>query len=129
MATPRRSSSADSVKAKAKTKPKAKVAGKPAAAPSPRISPAHASSPAAIAAQGQLHALRAALEETARAYVARLQREIEGIAAALPARDGRKLAKVGRLLGSLHIKAHKGRRKDLKKIDHLIGELQELVES
>ena len=127
MATPRRSSAARSVKAKAK--PKTQGAKKPAAAPAPRISPAHTSSPAAVAAQGQLQALRAALEETARAYVARLHREIEGIADALPARDGRKLAKVGRLLGSLHIKAHKGRRKDLKKIDHLIGELQELVES
>jgi len=127
MATPRRSSAARPVKAKAK--PKTQGGKKPAAAPAPRISPAHTSSPAAVAAQGQLQALRAALEETARAYVARLHREIEGIADALPARDGRKLAKVGRLLGSLHLKAHKGRRKDLKKIDHLIGELQEVVES
>ncbi|QSR83956.1 hypothetical protein [Methylacidimicrobium sp. B4] len=78
------------------------------------------------------------LEETAAHYVARLQREIRQlilIARDLERSEGppgkrgqRLLAKVAAKLESLPIASEKGRRKDLRKIDQLIGELEELLE-
>lgn len=104
----------------------ARTAGK-AKKPAPTKSSTKATAAAALDAR--LKGLSVALEETSRQYVRRLQREIFEVSRALPSRRGKDLAKIGRLLDSLHIKAPKGRRKDLKKIDLLIGDLQKLVES
>ncbi|MDD4932432.1 MAG: hypothetical protein PHO89_03075 [Methylacidiphilaceae bacterium] len=78
------------------------------------------------------------LEETAAHYVARLQREIRQltlIAQGLERledhagkRGQRLLAKAAAKLESLPIVPEKGRRKDLRKIDRLIGELEEILE-
>ncbi|MGD9896484.1 MAG: hypothetical protein AB7T14_05340 [Candidatus Methylacidiphilaceae bacterium] len=78
------------------------------------------------------------LEETAAHYVARLQREIrdltltarelERVESQAGRRAHRLLAKAAAKLESLPIAPEKGRRKDLRKIDRLIGELEELLE-
>ncbi len=80
------------------------------------------------AVEARLARLEADLEETSRRYVARLRAEIDAVAAALPKLRPRQAAKAARLLESLQIKPRKGRRKDLKKIDLLVGDLQKLVE-
>ena len=86
--------------------------------------------------RAELMALGQILEETSQQYVLRLQREILGVVQQVPERRGRqgllpkeekKLRLMLELLGSLHIKPNKGRRKDLKRIDELIGELENLV--
>lgn len=89
----------------------------------PRLSKA-----ATVAVSEELQKLGVLLEETSHQYVRRLQREIDEIAHALPTLKPKELAKASRLLAGLPVKPHKGRRKDLKKIDLLIGELQQLVE-
>ncbi len=102
---------------------------KPPAKTSPVSSaPTPAETAQALAVAALMRGLSGTLEETARQYVRRLQREIFEIAEALPSRRSKEVAKAAKLLGSLAIKAQKGRRKDLKKIDLLIGELQQLVE-
>ncbi|VVM08066.1 hypothetical protein MAMC_01958 [Methylacidimicrobium cyclopophantes] len=78
------------------------------------------------------------LDETAAHYVARLQREIRQLTLAVRAlersegQEGKKsrklLAKAAAKLQSLPIAPEKGRRKDLRKIDRLIGELEGLLE-
>lgn len=84
----------------------------------------------------QLHALNQTLEEVARQYVLRLQREIEEVAQMIPEPRGsavlaaaqvKRLNRMAELLSTLQIKPAKGRRKDLKKIDILIGELEGLI--
>ena len=101
---------------------KAKAAKPSSSAPTP------AETAQALAVAALMRGLSGTLEETARQYVRRLQREIFEIAEAIPSRRPKEVAKAAKLLGSLAIKAQKGRRKDLKKIDLLIGELQQLVE-
>lgn len=78
------------------------------------------------------------LDETAAHYVARLQREIRQLTLTVrewergefpPGRRAQKLlAKAAAKLDALPIAPDKGRRKDLRKIDRLIGELEELLE-
>ncbi len=78
------------------------------------------------------------LDETAAHYVARLQREIRQLALTVreldrserqPGKRGQKLlAKAAAKLDALPVAPEKGRRKDLRKIDQLIGELEELLE-
>ncbi|WP_018290544.1 hypothetical protein [Verrucomicrobium sp. 3C] len=85
-----------------------------------------------------LSSLSFLLEETAAHYVARLQREIRQITLTaqklehLEERAGKRgqrlLAKAAAKLESLLIVPEKGRRKDLRKIDRLIGELEEILE-
>jgi len=105
-----------------------------AKAPVPKVKKAASAAPTstetaqALAVAALMRGLSGTLEETARQYVRRLQREIFEIAEALPSRRPKEVAKAAKLLGALAIKAQKGRRKDLKKIDLLIGELQQLVE-
>ena len=105
-----------------------------AKAPVPKVKKAASAAPTstetaqALAVAALMRGLSGTLEETARQYVRRLQREIFEIAEALPSRRPKEVAKAAKLLGSLAIKAQMGRRKDLKKIDLLIGELQQLVE-
>ena len=107
---------------------KAPKASKASEAAKAKPSPSPVETAQALAVAALMRGLSGVLEETARQYVRRLQREIFDIAEALPSRKPKEIAKAAKLLGSLAIKAQKGRRKDLKKIDLLIGELQQLVE-
>ncbi len=86
---------------------------------------------------GQLIALSQALEETARQYVQRLQREIAEVSNRVPSSHGKKASKrsnlkrlrqMTKILAALHVKPNKGRRKDLKRIDEVIGELENLFD-
>ena len=88
-------------------------------------------------ARQQLLLVNGMLDEVARNYLARLHREIAELIRALEkkqAQPGFSRREIKDLHGSLKQIAHlqinpeKGRRKDLKKIDALIGELQSTVE-
>jgi hypothetical protein len=74
------------------------------------------------------------LDEVSRNYVARLHREILALTRALEmsARDGtakdKDLRGLLKKIEHLQIDPERGRRKDLKKIDTLIGEIQAVVE-
>lgn len=91
----------------------------------------------AIARQ-QLTHLNGVLQEIGRNYLVRLQREIQAISnrvepleknGEITRKQLRDLKEMLDLLEQLQLKPEKGRRKDLKKIDALIGELQTLVEN
>jgi len=92
----------------------------------------------AIARQ-QLVLINGLLDEVARNYVARLRRELADLTRALEraesASSGRSpreikdLHAILKLITQLHINPEKGRRKDLKKIDSLIGDVQSIVDS
>jgi hypothetical protein len=75
------------------------------------------------------------LDEVSRNYVARLHREIVELTRALEsaARDGnlrdKDLRAILKKIEHLQIDPERGRRKDLKKIDTLIGEVQLIVEA
>jgi hypothetical protein len=86
----------------------------------------------------QLALLEGVLQEIGRTYVSRLQREIRSVAGRIKrAQEGgeltrrqiRDLKEMLQQIGDLHLKPEKGRRKDLKKIDALIGTLDVLVEN
>ena len=88
-------------------------------------------------ARQQLLLVNGLLDEVARNYVARLHREIAELIRVLERRQtglGFSRRQVKDLQGILKQLAHlaidpeRGRRKDLKKIDSLIGELQSVVE-
>jgi hypothetical protein len=88
-------------------------------------------------ARQQLLLINGLLDEVARNYVARLHREIAELIRALEkkqATDGFSIREMKDLRGLLKQIAHlqinpeRGRRKDLKKIDSLIGDLQSIVE-
>ena len=90
----------------------------------------------AIARQ-QLLLINGLLDEVARNYLARLHRETNELIRALDRKpmgeraaekQTKNLRKILKLIAELHIDPEKGRRKDLKKIDALIGELQSVVE-
>jgi hypothetical protein len=74
------------------------------------------------------------LDEVARNYVARLHREIVALTRALElsGRAGtasdKDLRRILRKIEHLQIDPERGRRKDLKKIDTLIGEIQAVIE-
>ena len=72
--------------------------------------------------------LSSVLDETSRRLLSRLRREIEETEEALLRQSEKKKDKAIRLIDALQVKPAKGRRKDLKKIDLLIGELQKLTE-
>ena len=111
-----------------KAKPRKSGKASKAATPPKPAAPSPSDTAQALAVAALMRGLSGILEETSRQYVRRLQREIFEIAEALPSRKTKEVAKAAKLLGGLAIKAQKGRRKDLKKIDLLIGELQQLVE-
>jgi len=75
------------------------------------------------------------LDEVSRNYVARLHREIVELTRALEtaSRDGglrdKELRSILKKIEHLQIDPERGRRKDLKKIDTLIGEIQAVVEA
>jgi hypothetical protein len=88
-------------------------------------------------ARQQLLLVNGLLDEVARNYVARLHREIAELIRALekkqaaPSFSRRELKDLHGMLkqiAHLQINPEKGRRKDLKKIDALIGDLQSTVE-
>ena len=88
-------------------------------------------------ARQQLLLVNGLLDEVARNYLARLHREIAELIRVLekkqaePALSRRELKDLHGILkriALLQINPEKGRRKDLKKIDALIGELQSTVE-
>lgn len=88
-------------------------------------------------ARQQLLLVNGLLDEVSRNYVARLHREIAELIRTLekkqvePGFSRRELKDLHALLkrvAHLQINPEKGRRKDLKKVDALIGELQSTVE-
>jgi hypothetical protein len=84
----------------------------------------------------ELQDLRAELREAASSYAARLDAEIERVRAAVEAQSGdsasaklRDLRDMLTLLRHRQIKADKGRRKELKKIESVVGDLAMLIEN
>jgi hypothetical protein len=87
---------------------------------------------------GELQDLRAELREAASSYAARLDSEIERVRAAVEAQtmgsnlSGAKIRDLRDMLTLLRhrqIKADKGRRKDLKKIESVVDDLAMLIEN
>ena len=88
-------------------------------------------------ARQQLLLVNGLLDEVARNYVARLHREISELIRSLEKkqagpgfsrREFKDLRDILKRVANLQIDPERGRRKDLKKIDALIGELQSTVE-
>jgi hypothetical protein len=88
-------------------------------------------------ARQQLLLVNGLLDEVTRNYVARLHREIAELIRAVEKkqvepgfsrRELKSLHGILKQIAHLQINPEKGRRKDLKKIDTLIGELQATVE-
>jgi septal ring factor EnvC (AmiA/AmiB activator) len=93
---------------------------------------------AAAVLQHELLLLGQVLEEISRNYINRLQREIQLVGRAVEdveqkgeftRRQLKDLKQMSASIRGLHVKAEKGRRKDLKKIDELIGELEAFTEN
>jgi hypothetical protein len=95
-----------------------------------------AGSPKALhaVAKQRLLLINGLLDEVARNYVARLHREIVELTKAMErtSRDGgrhdKDLRSILKKIEHLQIDPERGRRKDLKKIDGLIGEIQRIIE-
>jgi|HubBroStandDraft_1064217.scaffolds.fasta_scaffold52172_2 hypothetical protein len=90
-----------------------------------------------LVARQQLLLVNGVLDEVARNYVARLHREINELIRSLEKKQGgagfsrremKDLRNILKQIGNLRINPERGRRKDLKKIDALIGELQLTIE-
>lgn len=88
-------------------------------------------------ARQQLLLIHGLLDEVARNYVARLRREIAELIRALEKKQAepgfsrgelKDLRDILKQIAHLQIDPERGRRKDLKKIDALIGDLQSIVE-
>ena len=80
-----------------------------------------------------LKTLRVLVRETGGNYLAGLQADIARVDRSLAdaAPDTRRLAELQRMLrgiAALDLKPHKGRRRDLKALDKLIGQLTDIVE-
>jgi hypothetical protein len=104
-----------------------------------KLSVAKSQTPKALGAvaRQQLLLVNGLLDEVARNYLARLHREIAELIRALekkqalPGFSRKELKGLNAILDQvahLQINPEKGRRKDLKKIDSLIGDLQSIVE-
>ena len=85
---------------------------------------------------GDLASLRLALRRTGRAYLSRLEAEIDEVAVWATAQAGerdlpkariRDLGDMITLIRKIDTKPIKGRRRDLKKIDATVGDLRELM--
>ena len=90
-----------------------------------------------LVARQQLLLINGVLDEVARNYLARLHREINELIRCLEKkqagsgfsrRELKDLRDILERIADLQIDPERGRRKDLKKIDALIGELQSTVE-
>ena len=88
-------------------------------------------------ARQQLLLINGLLDEVGRNYLARLRREIADLVRALEIkqagpgytkREMKDLHGMLKQIAHLQINPERGRRKDLKKIDSLIGDLQSIVE-
>ena len=88
-------------------------------------------------AQQQLLLINGLLDEVARNYLARLHREITELVQIIEkkqagpgftARELKDLRDMLKQVAHIQINPERGRRKDLKKIDALIGELQLIIE-
>ena len=85
-------------------------------------------------ARQQLLLINGLLDEVSRNYVARLHRELVALTRVLESsgRNGtasdKELRSIIKKIAHLQIDPERGRRKDLKKIDTLIGEIQGIVE-
>jgi hypothetical protein len=88
-------------------------------------------------ARQQLLLVNGLLDEVARNYVARLHREIAELLRTLERKQAgpefsdrrqKHLRAMLKVIGHLQINPERGRRKDLKKIDALIGELQSVID-
>jgi hypothetical protein len=86
----------------------------------------------------ELAGLRHTLRETAEAYLARLDADIVRVSEAVEKEAAKKKVSSARqrdlrdmlmLLRNASVKTEKGRRKDLKKIDGLVGDLAMLTEN
>jgi len=108
-------------------------------APAKKLPASKSQTPKALGAvaRQQLLLVNGLLDEVARNYLARLHREIAELIRALekkqvqPALSRRELKDLQGMLkqiAHLQINPERGRRKDLKKIDSLIGALQSTVE-
>ena len=104
-----------------------------------KLATTKATTPKALGAvaRQQLLLVNGLLDEVARNYLARLHREISELIRALerkqaePAFTQRELKDIRSMLkqiAHLQINPEKGRRKDLKKIDALIGDLQSTLD-
>lgn len=78
-----------------------------------------------------LHTLRLVTREVGHNYVAGLQADIARLESAVKAcdLDSKQLTPMLRQINSLEIKPEKGRRRDLKELDRLIGKLNDLAEN
>ena len=101
--------------------------------------PAKAHTPKALGAvaRQQLLLVDGLLDETARNYLARLHRELAELIRAVERKQAepafsrhetKAMRSMLKQIAHLQINPEKGRRKDLKKIDSLIGDLQALVD-
>jgi hypothetical protein len=90
-----------------------------------------------LVARQQLLLINGVLDEVARNYLARLHREISDLVRLLEKkqagpgfsrRELKDLREILKRVAHLQIDPERGRRKDLKKIDALIGEVQASVE-
>ncbi|PTX97394.1 hypothetical protein DB346_20580 [Verrucomicrobia bacterium LW23] len=86
-------------------------------------------------AQEGLELVSKLLDETTKRYLARLHEELDDIRAtlaeaeqsAMSAARRRRLSQLLEMLSQVEFHPEKGRRKELKKIDELIGELQDVL--
>jgi len=84
----------------------------------------------------ELETLRGLLKETLAAYGTRLDEELQKIGGTVEAKAQEKISQARlrdmrdmlTLLRTLQVKPDKGRRKDLKKLDSVIGDLSMLIE-
>lgn len=105
---------------------------------SSKVRTASAQSSLTSVVRQQLLVMDGLLDEVARNYVLRLHREIGQLvrilqrtekAGKLSRETKRDLKKLVEQVGRLQISPEKGRRKDLKKIDALIGKVQSVLET
>ncbi len=91
----------------------------------------------ARALNGEIERVQSTLQDVVRTYVARLHAElasiqrrvVEAAESRRPPRGlGDDFAEMIDLARSLQVKPHRGRRKDMKRIDELIGELQGIID-
>jgi hypothetical protein len=85
----------------------------------------------------EIERVQSSLEDIARNYVTRLHAELASIQRRVveaaesrrpPKKIGEDFTEMIELARSLQVKPHKGRRKDMKRVDELIGELQGIVD-
>jgi len=106
-------------------------------AKTPQVAKSQTPKALSAVARQQLLLINGLLDEVGRNYLARLRREIADLVreierkqtgAGFSKREIKDLHEMLKQIAHLQINPERGRRKDLKKIDALIGELQSAVE-